>query len=68
MQDDARGFAFSRRKLIRAAGVSTLDTLVLNHLAPGDDADSRWRQAGKGFAGRLVVGHDLDEIPLGSKR
>ncbi|NLP84577.1 MBL fold metallo-hydrolase [Microbacterium sp. CFH 90308] len=48
-----------------AAGAGTL---VLNHLAPGDNADSRWRQAGKGFAGRLVVGHDLDEIAVGSKR
>ncbi|MFH8253003.1 MBL fold metallo-hydrolase [Microbacterium sp. B2969] len=40
-------------------------TLVLNHLAPGDNSISRWRQAGRGFSGRLVVGKDLDEIEVG---
>ncbi|WP_197517374.1 MBL fold metallo-hydrolase [Microbacterium karelineae] len=39
--------------------------LVLNHLVPGDGPVPQYRKAGRGFSGRLIVGRDLDEIPLG---
>lgn len=34
-------------------------TLVLNHLAPANNPEHRWRKAGRGFSGRLIVGEDL---------
>ncbi len=43
-------------------------TLVLNHLAPVTNPDSRWMQAQKGYSGRLVVGQDLLELGVGRKR
>lgn len=39
--------------------------LVLSHLVPGNNPDSRWRRVQKGFSGRLVIGRDLDRIALG---
>ncbi|MFB7993299.1 hypothetical protein ACFC4G_10745 [Streptomyces sp. NPDC056002] len=45
-------------------------TLVLSHLVPADkkivSADSWRRRAQQGFRVRVVVGDDLDEVPLGS--
>lgn len=43
------------------AGVGTL---VLNHLAPGNNDDSRWQDAQQGFSGRLLVGQDLMQVAL----
>ncbi|WP_331739534.1 MBL fold metallo-hydrolase (plasmid) [Streptomyces sp. NBC_00015] len=42
-------------------------TLVLSHLAPGTKAlpDAGWKaKAGRGFTGRVVVGNDLQVLPL----
>ncbi|WP_405771943.1 MBL fold metallo-hydrolase [Streptomyces sp. NBC_00080] len=42
-------------------------TLVLSHLAPGTKAvpDASWKaKAGKGFKGRVVVGNDLQVLPV----
>lgn len=47
------------------AGVKTL---VLSHLVPANTPERRWRQAGRGFSGRLVVGRDLQEIGVGRRR
>lgn len=46
------------------AGVGTL---VLNHFVPTDNPDHRWRRAQDGYSGRLVVGHDLDHIGIGTR-
>ncbi|KAA5838273.1 MBL fold metallo-hydrolase [Saccharopolyspora hirsuta] len=44
-------------------------TLLLSHLAPAPPSsvsDARWRrQAQRGFSGRVLVGRDLDRLPLG---
>ena len=45
-----------------AAGVKTL---VLSHLAPADSDPRRWAAASKGFSGNVIVGRDLQWIPLG---
>jgi len=39
-------------------------TLVLHHFVPGEIDRPRWHEAGDHFSGRLVVGADLDRIPL----
>ncbi|SPA42753.1 Zinc phosphodiesterase [Cupriavidus taiwanensis] len=44
-----------------AAGVKTL---VLSHLAPADNDPGRWESASKGFSGKVIVGRDLQWIPL----
>ncbi|MFG2226511.1 MBL fold metallo-hydrolase [Streptomyces sp. NPDC048644] len=45
-----------------------VSTLVLTHLVPADSflvSDASWRhRAQRGFTGRVVVGNDLDRIPL----
>ncbi|MDR7304093.1 MBL fold metallo-hydrolase [Haloactinomyces albus] len=52
--------------IARKAGVGTL---VLSHLAPAPPSsvsDARWRQqAQRGFDGRVLIGNDLDRIPVG---
>ncbi|WP_211260417.1 MBL fold metallo-hydrolase [Amycolatopsis jejuensis] len=40
-------------------------TLVLNHLVPATTPEHRWRDAQRGFSGRLIVGSDLQVLPLG---
>jgi ribonuclease BN (tRNA processing enzyme) len=52
-------------KVAERAGAKTL---VLNHLVPFTTTAARWRQAHKGFSGRLVVGHDLLEVGVGRRR
>ncbi|TNC24936.1 MBL fold metallo-hydrolase [Amycolatopsis alkalitolerans] len=49
-------------RIAQKAGASTL---VLNHLVPADSGHSRWHEAAEHFTGRLIVGEDLDRIPLG---
>ena len=49
------------RDVAAPAGVKTL---VLSHLLPGTAPASRWLQARHGYAGRVVVGRDLLELPL----
>ena len=39
--------------------------LVLTHLLPENNSMDRWRQAGRGYSGRLIVGEDLMELPIG---
>ena len=50
----------------RIASEAGVKTLVLSHFVPGGDAslgDEVWRDAvAPGFKGRLVVGHDLQEL------
>jgi ribonuclease BN (tRNA processing enzyme) len=52
-------------RIAKAAGVKTL---VLNHFVPGDDkslTDEVWTKAVRtNFAGPVIIGHDLLEIPL----
>ncbi len=52
-------------EIAAAAGVKTL---VLSHFVPGGDAsvtDEMWQgAAAKAFAGRIVVGRDLQRLPL----
>lgn len=43
-------------------------TLVVNHFVPGHLPDSTWRRAGRNFDGRLVVGHDLMQLGVGTPR
>jgi ribonuclease BN (tRNA processing enzyme) len=33
--------------------------LVLTHLAPATNPESRWQEAQRGYSGRLIVGNDL---------
>lgn len=47
------------------AGVKTL---VLSHLAPADNPKSRWAEAGRRFSGKLVVGEDLMQLGVGSRK
>ncbi|WP_370615634.1 MBL fold metallo-hydrolase [Mumia sp. Pv 4-285] len=42
--------------------------LVLSHMVPGANPMSRWRKAQRGYSGRLVVGEDLMELPVGRRR
>ena len=46
------------------AGVKTL---VLSHLAPGNNPTERWQAAAAGFSGDLIVGEDLMEIGVGER-
>lgn len=50
----------------RIASEAGVKTLVLSHFVPGGDAslsDEVWRDAvAPGFKGRLIVGHDLQEL------
>ena len=41
--------------------------LVLTHLAPGNNPDSRWEEAQKGYSGKLIVGKDLMQFGLGAE-
>ncbi|MGV9718556.1 hypothetical protein [Rhodococcus pyridinivorans] len=43
-----------------------MGTLVLSHMVPDNRPDSTWEGCGAGFAGRLVIGHDLDAIGVGA--
>ena len=38
--------------------------LVLSHLVPGNNPIAKWKQAQKGYRGRLIVGEDLMVIPV----
>lgn len=42
--------------------------LVLSHLVPGNAPVSRWRDAQKGYSGKLIVGEDLMQLGVGSKQ
>ncbi|PXY27753.1 MBL fold metallo-hydrolase [Prauserella muralis] len=48
-------------RVARKAGVGTL---VLNHLVPGVSERPRWHEAAEHFGGTLIVGADLDRIPV----
>lgn len=41
--------------------------LVLSHLVPGNNPDSRWEEARKGYSGNLIVGKDLMRFGMGAK-
>ncbi|MFD1211150.1 MBL fold metallo-hydrolase [Arthrobacter sp. GCM10027362] len=42
--------------------------LVLHHFVPPHRPEREWRNAQKGFSGRLIVGQDLDVINVGTGR
>jgi ribonuclease BN (tRNA processing enzyme) len=42
-----------------------VDTLVLNHIVPGNTPTSHLLQAQQNFSGRLIIGEDLMEIGVG---
>lgn len=48
-------------EIAERAGVRTL---VLTHFVPGDIDTPRWHEAGKHFSGDLVVGEDLQRVPI----
>lgn len=48
-------------RVARKAGVGTL---VLNHFVPGEIDRPRWHRAADHFDGTLIVGDDLDRVPL----
>ncbi|MHA6631506.1 MBL fold metallo-hydrolase [Pseudonocardia sichuanensis] len=47
------------------AEAARVGTLVLSHLAPAHNPPERWLEAQKGFSGRLIVGADLMQLPVG---
>lgn len=49
--------------LANAVGVHTL---VLHHLVPAYLSTDQWERAARAFEGRLVVGQDLDVVPVSS--
>lgn len=46
------------------AQAANVEVLVLSHLAPADSSPRRWVRAKEGFAGRVIVGNDLEWIPV----
>jgi ribonuclease BN (tRNA processing enzyme) len=50
------------RDVAQPAGVRHL---VLSHLIPGNNPDSRWRGARTGYSGRVTVGYDLMTFGVG---
>lgn len=48
------------------AQAANVKVLVLSHLAPADSAPARWARAQEGFGGEVLVGRDLQWIPLRS--
>ncbi len=49
----------------RIAEECNAQTLVLNHIVPGDAPVSHLRAAEQGFSGQLIISEDLMSIPLG---
>ncbi|SOY61695.1 zinc phosphodiesterase, putative tRNA 3' processing RNase Z homolog [Cupriavidus taiwanensis] len=49
------------------AQAANVKVLVLSHLAPADNSAGRWTRAKEGFSGDVVVGSDLQWIPLRAK-
>lgn len=41
--------------------------LVLTHLVPANNPVARWRQAQRGYSGRLIVAADLRPITVGAR-
>ncbi|MQA09765.1 MAG: MBL fold metallo-hydrolase [Pseudonocardiaceae bacterium] len=48
----------------RIAHKAGVHTLVLTHFVPGAIDRPRWHEAANHFDGRLIIGEDLDRIPL----
>ncbi|MGN5238359.1 MBL fold metallo-hydrolase [Rhodococcus sp. SJ-3] len=42
-------------------------SLVLSHLAPGNNPRERWLAASAGFSGDLIVGEDLMQVGIGAR-
>jgi ribonuclease BN (tRNA processing enzyme) len=40
-------------------------TLVLSHLVPGNNPVEAWQHAQEGYSGKLIVGTDLRQVPVG---
>lgn len=53
------------RDVAQPAGVKNL---VLSHLVPGNNRDSVWRAAQKGYKGNLIIGKDLMQLGVGNRR
>ena len=52
----------------RVAQTAGVKQLVLQHLAPADSTEARWKRAQEGFTGQVIVGRDLLSIPLSNKK
>ena len=52
----------------RVAQASGVKKLVLQHLAPADSSEVRWKRAQEGFNGQVIVGRDLLSVPLKNDR
>ncbi|WP_269305863.1 MBL fold metallo-hydrolase [Aeromicrobium sp. HA] len=53
------------RDVAQPAGVKQL---VLSHLVPPSGPESRWKNAGRGFDGKVVVGRDLMQFGIGTRK
>ncbi|MFD1211414.1 MBL fold metallo-hydrolase [Arthrobacter sp. GCM10027362] len=42
--------------------------LVLSHLVPSNNSVHGWRQARKGYSGKLIIGEDLMQLGPGTKQ
>ncbi len=50
------------------AQVDGVKNLVLSHQVPGNNSNSRWRLAQKGYTGNLIIGNDLAQFGVGKRR
>jgi ribonuclease BN (tRNA processing enzyme) len=41
---------------------------VLSHIVPVTNPESRWLEAQRGYSGKLLVGRDLMQIGVGTKK
>lgn len=53
------------RDLAQPAGAKNL---VLAHLLPENNSDGTLAPGGRGYSGRLIVGADLMELPIGDRQ
>lgn len=49
------------------AEVAGAKNLVLSHMVPTENPMIRWREAQKGYSGKLIVGEDLMQLGMGAK-
>lgn len=45
-----------------------VETLVLSHLAPANNPTSRWQETSRYFSGRTIVGEDLLQVGVGTRK
>lgn len=71
-QQQSLDHVFAKHTSVRAVGDiaarAGVPTLVLTHLVPGDLPADAWRDAVTGFDGQVIVGEDLDVVPVQEER